>query len=169
MPAARHAKRQQPAELTGRKVLLWLVAFFAIVFAVNGVLVQAAISTFGGVETASSYQAGLQFEQEVAVSQRQDALHWLVSGQLRRDGGGQTVLDVSARDASGAPLAGLTATALLAHPADSRLDHAIAVQPAGVGVFRGSAQAQSGQWELIVDLYRGDDRLFRSRSRVTLR
>ena len=29
-------------------------------------MVRAAISTFGGVETQSSYQAGLQFEQEAA-------------------------------------------------------------------------------------------------------
>src|SRR5208337_3330910 len=67
-------------ELTGGKVLLWLVAFFGVVFAVNGVLVHAAISTFGGVETLSSYKAGLQFEQEAGLAQRQDAPHWQVSG-----------------------------------------------------------------------------------------
>jgi len=39
----------------------------------------------------------------------------------------------------------------------------------GAGAFRGETQARPGQWELIVDLYRGDDRVFRSRSRVTLR
>jgi nitrogen fixation protein FixH len=155
--------------MTGRKVLLWLVAFFGVVFAVNGVLVRAAISTFGGVETTSSYKAGLQFEQEVAVAQRQDALHWQVNGKLTRDGDGLAELDVTARDANGAPLAGLTATALLAHPADSRLDHDIPVRSIASGVFRGQAAAQPGQWELIVDLYRGEDRVFRSRSRVTLR
>ena len=54
MQAAPHAKQKQARILTGRAVLLWLVAFFGVVFAVNGVLVQAAISTFGGVETTSS-------------------------------------------------------------------------------------------------------------------
>ena len=39
----------------------------------------------------------------------------------------------------------------------------------GAGVFHGAVEAQPGQWELIVDLYRGDERVFRSRSRVTLR
>jgi nitrogen fixation protein FixH len=163
------APRRDRREFTGRKVLFWLVAFFGVVFAVNGVLVRAAISTFGGVETASSYKAGLQFEQDVAVAQRQDALRWQVSGKLSHDGAGQAVLEVNARDASGAPLAGLTAKALLAHPADERLDQAIAVRPAAAGVFHGSTPAQPGQWELIVELFRGDDRLFRSRSRVTLR
>jgi nitrogen fixation protein FixH len=169
MQAAPHAKQKQARILTGRAVLQWLVAFFGIVFAVNGVLVRAAISTFGGVESTSSYKAGLQFGHEVAVAERQDSLHWQVSGKLTRDGAGQAVLDVTARDAQGALLAGLTADARLAHPADERLDHAIPVRPLTAGVFHGSAQAQPGQWDLIVDLYRGDKRVFRSRSRVTLR
>jgi nitrogen fixation protein FixH len=169
MQAAPHRKQKQVRILTGRHVLLWLVAFFGIVFAVNGVLVRAAISTFGGVETLSSYKAGLQFEQEVGLAQRQDALHWQVSGKLTRDGAGEAVLDVTVRDAQGAPLAGLTADARLAHPADDRLDHVIAVRGVADGVFHGAAEAQPGQWELIVDLYRGDQRVFRSRSRVSLR
>ncbi len=161
--------QKKPCVLTGRAVLLWLVGFFVVVFAVNAVLVRAAISTFGGVETLSSYKAGLLFEQEAGLAQRQDALHWQVSGKLARDGAGEAQLDVSARDAQGAPLAGLTADARLAHPADDRLDRIIAVRPVAAGVFHGAAQAQPGQWELIIDLYRGDERVFRSRSRVTLR
>jgi nitrogen fixation protein FixH len=169
MQAAPHRKQKQPRSLTGRHVLLLLLGFFGTVFAVNGVLVRAAVSTFGGVETASSYKAGLQFAHEVAVAERQNALHWQVSGKLTRDGTGQAVLDVTARDAHGAPLAGLTADARLAHPADERLDRAIEVRAVAAGVFHGQAAAQPGQWDLIVDLYRGDKRLFRSQSRVTLR
>ncbi len=162
-------KQKQPRELTGGKVLIWLVAFFGIVFIVNGIMVRAAISTFGGVETLSSYKAGLQFEQEVGAVERQDALHWQVGGTLKRDRAGQAVLDLTARDAHGAPLVGLTADARLAHPADDRLDHVIAVRGIGAGVFHGAVEAQPGQWELIVDLYRGGERVFRSRSRVSLR
>ena len=162
-------RKRTPRELTGRHVLVWLVSFFVIVFAVNGALVRAAISTFGGVETASSYQAGQRFEHEVATAERQDALHWQVGGTLRRDGAGEAVLDITARDAKGAPLTGLSADARLAHPADERLDHVIAVRPLGAGAFHGRTAAQPGQWELIVDLSRGEKRVFRSQSRVTLR
>jgi nitrogen fixation protein FixH len=105
----------------------------------------------------------------VAVAERQNALHWQVSGKLTRDGAGQAVLDVTARDAHGAPLAGLSADARLAHPADERLDRVIEVRAVAAGIFHGQAAAQAGQWHLIVDLYRGDKRLFRSQSRVTLR
>ena len=163
------ASRRKPRELTGRAVLFWLIGFFGVVFAVNGVLVQAATSTFRGLETGSSYQAGLMFKQEVDSAERQDALHWHVDGKLLRDRAGQAVLDIGARDAQGLALAGLTAVAHLAHPADARLDRTIALKSTGAGAFRGEAQAPPGQWELIVDLSRGGDRLFRSRSRVTLR
>ena len=165
----KNERKKNCHELTGGKVLLWLAAFFAIVFAANGVLVQAAISTFGGVETLSSYKAGLQFKQELGLVERQDALHWQVSGTLTRDSAGVAVLDLTARDAQGGPLAGLTAEARLAHPADDRLDRVIAVRNVAAGVFHGAAEAQPGQWELIVELYRGDQRVFRSRSRVSLR
>jgi nitrogen fixation protein FixH len=162
-------KQKQRGEMTGAKVLIWLLTFFGVVFAINGVLVHAAISTFGGVETRSSYQAGLQFEQNVADAERQDAMHWQVSGKLARDRAGDAVLDVTARDAKGAPVTGLRADARLAHPANERLDHNIPLQAGAAGAFHGAVQAQPGQWDLIIDLYRGDQRLFRSLSRVTLK
>lgn len=161
------SRQQRP--LTGRKVLLWLVGFFVAIFAVNAVLVKAAISTFGGLDTPSSYKAGLVFESEVARADRQAARHWQVDGKLKRDGAGEAVLDIRVRDAHGKPITGLTADARLAHPADERLDHVIPVAVSGIGLFHGEAKAMPGQWHLIIDLYRGHDRLFRSRSRVTLR
>ncbi len=162
-------KQKPPRELTGFAVLLCFVGFFGVVFAVNALLVQVASSTFGGLETASSYKAGLMFTTEMAQAERQRALHWQVEGTLSRDGVGEAVLEVSARDQRGAPLTGLAAVAQLAHPADARLDHEIALSRVGAGVFRGETQAQAGQWELTIDLYRGTERLFRSRSRITLR
>jgi|SRR6185312_15758895 len=163
------SRMKKPYELTGRAVLVWFVAFFGVVFAVNAVLVKAATSTFGGVETSSSYKAGQMFEQEVARAERQDAQHWKIGGTLVRDTSGEAVLAISARDEKGAPLSGLTAKARLAHPADERLDHTIALARIGSGEFKGEADAAPGQWELIVDLYKGDDRVFRSRSKVILK
>lgn len=159
---------KKPRELTGRAVLLWLVAFFGVVFAVNGWLVQAATSTFGGLDTPSSYQAGLKFESEIARAERQQALRWQVDGKLKRDRAGEAVLDVSVRDAQGQPVGDLTADATLEHPANAQFDEVIHLAKTGAGAFHGVAQGRAGQWDLIVDFYRGGERMFRSRSRVTL-
>ncbi len=156
-------------ELTGRHVLLWLIGFFGLVFIVNAVLVRAATSTFGGLDTPSSYKAGLMFEGEIAKAERQQALRWQVDGKLTRDRAGETVLDISVRDAQGQPVTGLTADATLAHPTDARLDQIIHLVKGGAGAFHGEAQGHPGQWELIVDFYRDHERVFRSRSRVSLK
>jgi nitrogen fixation protein FixH len=169
MSAMIDQKRKPPRELTGLAVLLCFAGFFGVVFAVNALLVQVASSTFGGLETGSSYKAGLMFSREQQQAERQQSLHWQVDGRISRDQDGEAVLEINARDARGAPLTGLTAEARLAHPADARLDHSIALTRTSAGTFRGETEAQAGQWELTVDLYSGTDRMFRSHSRVTLR
>jgi nitrogen fixation protein FixH len=161
-------RRDRPRELTGRAVLLWLLGFFGCVFAVNGVLVKAATSTFAGLETTSSYKAGLMFKREIDLAERQAALHWRVDGKLV-DKGGSAVLDLTVRDGKGAAVTGLTALARLAHPATAKLDHVVPLNRIGAGTFHGHVAAAPGQWELIVDLDRNGERVFRSRSRVTLR
>ena len=162
------ANAKRPREITGRAVLVWLVAFFGVVFAVNAIMVKAATSTFGGVEVQSSYKDGLMFEKEAARARAQDDLRWRVDGHVMRNTAGDAVLDVSVRDAHGRPVTGIIAEARLAHPADERLDRDIDLRDAGAGKFRGQVQAQAGRWDLIVDVFRGKERVFRSRSTVTL-
>jgi nitrogen fixation protein FixH len=149
-------------------VLICLVAFFALVGAVNAVMIRAALSTFGGVDTESAYQAGLAFAQETAAAATQDALHWHVTAKVSADARA-TRIEVAADDAADRPLAGLQAAARLAHPADRRADHALALTEDAAGRFHGSSAPLSGQWELVIELSRGGERVFRSNNRIFLR
>lgn len=158
---------RHPRPLTGRMVLACLVGFFAVVGGANAVLVNAALSTFSGLETSSSYQAGLSFERDAAAARAQDALHWQVRANLR-PATGMTLLDIDARDASGRPLSGLQASAYLAHPTDRRGDRDIALSEKATGQFNGTAAPVAGQWDLILELSRGGERVFRSRNRIVL-
>ena len=155
-------------EVTGRTVLVWLVAFFATVAAVNAVMIRAAVSTFGGLETESSYQAGLAFARETADARAQDALHWRVDAKLTpvRDGAAEIV--IAARDPAGRPLHGLAATARLVHPADKRDDRIMSLRQTGPGEFRGLTPASAGQWDLVIELARDGTRVFRSKNRILL-
>ncbi len=156
-------------EVTGRTVFVCLVAFFALVAAVNVVMIRAAVSTFGGLETESSYQAGLAFAREAAQARAQEALHWRVDARLARLRDGAVGIVVDASDATGTPLRGLIAAARLVHPADARDDLAVALQQTQAGEFRGTAAASAGQWDLVLELSRDGVRLFRSKNRVALR
>ena len=158
----------RPREITGWTLLGLMVAFFAVVVGVNGFMAREAISTFGGVDTESSYRAGQVFEREVAMARAQEAQRWQVEAKVTPAADGTALLDILARDASGAPLAGITATALLARPTDRRLDRTVAVTEDGAGRFRGSAAIAPGQWDLVIELSRHGERLFRSVNRIVL-
>ena len=160
---------RDPKELTGRFVLLCFLGFFGVVAAMNVVLIRAATTTFGGVETASSYKAGLAFSREIAAARAQEARHWAVDANLVRSSGDAALLSVTVRDRHGAAPAGITLTGRLAHPADARRDRTIAVREFAPGVFTGNVEADPGQWNLVVEVAREGERLFRSKSRVILR
>jgi nitrogen fixation protein FixH len=154
--------------VTGRMVLIGFIAFFGLVAGVNAIMIHAAISTFGGVETESSYRAGLAFANEMASAQAQDARHWSVTAKAALEGDA-TVVEVMARDAAGRPVPNLAATAALVHPTDRRADHAVSLAGQGAGVFRGETVPAGGQWDLVIELSRDGERLFRSKNRVWLR
>jgi len=156
-------------EITGRTVFGLLVGFFAVVVGVNGIMIHEAISTFGGLETESSYRAGQLFEREVRRAKAQEAQHWKVEAKVTPAGDGGAVLDIGAHDAAGLPLAGLDASARFERPTDRRLDRPVDLSEEAPGRFRGNAKISSGQWDLVIELSRGGERLFRSRNRVVLR
>jgi nitrogen fixation protein FixH len=156
-------------QVTGVMVLGFMIAFFAVIVGVNAFMARAAITTFGGVETASSYQAGQTFEHDVAMAKAQDAQHWQIDAKLTRRADGSTLLDITARDGESAPVSGVAAIAQFARPTDRRLDRSVAVAQTGPGHFVGNAELAAGQWDLVIELWRQDERLFRSKNRVILK
>ena len=159
---------ERSKEVTGRTVLVCFVAFFAVVFGVNGFMVRAAVSTFGGVETESSYKAGLAFSREVAAAEAQASRHWNVQAAVVPVRDAQRV-EVNARDAGGRPLAGLTAVVRFNHPTDRRSDLAVETLEVTPGRFAGTATPTAGQWDLVIELMRGGERVFLSKSRVIVK
>jgi nitrogen fixation protein FixH len=159
----------QPREVTGRTVLILFISFFGVVFAVNAIMVHAATSTFGGVETASSYKAGLAFRQETNAARAQNARGWGVDAGVTRKSSEEVLVEASIHGRAGRSLTRLDVVARLAHPADARHDHIVVLTEESNGRFRGLTALPSGQWDLIIDVTRDGERAFRSKSRVTVR
>lgn len=159
--------RTSPRPITGRMVFVSLVIFFGIITVANVVMIRLAVSTFGGVETESSYKAGLEFAGEIAAARAQQARNWRVTATVTRDSTDRRI-EVTALDAGGRPLPGIVATARLAHPTDRRLDHVVDLNAVRAGYHRADAIVPAGQWYLVVELTRDGERMFRSRSRIVL-
>jgi nitrogen fixation protein FixH len=158
----------QRRRLTGWRVLLYLVGFFGVIMGVNGVLIYEALSTLSGVDTDSAYQAGRMYERDVAMAKAQDGRHWRVDAKVTPSPDGAR-LDVVALDAAGRPLGGLQASAVFERPPDRRLDRDVALAEDSAGRFHGGGAIAAGQWDLVIELSRQGEQLFRSKNRVILK
>lgn len=154
--------------LTGRMVLLMLIGFFGLITAVNVVMIRAAITTFGGVDTPSSYQAGLTYKAEEAAAAEQNARHWSVDAHLTAGRGGAEVVTIDILDQAGVPVTNAEVSARLAHPVDERRDVAFAMTEIGTGTYSGTAYADAGQWFLDIIVKKNGERMFRSQNRVVI-
>jgi nitrogen fixation protein FixH len=159
--------QKPPRQITGRMVLFALIAFFGLIFAVNAYMIYVALSTFGGVETASAYKVGLAYDTEIAAAQAQESRAWKVEATLSGNDKGRTV-QLGVLGKSSAPETGLMARARLSHPGDRRQDVELMLAEVSPGLYRASYAAPAGYRDLVIELFRGEERMFRSRSRVTL-
>ena len=72
LPAGKPGKGQ----LKAWHALVWFLGFFGFMFAVNGIFLWTAITTFPGEDVEKSYLTGLDYNQEIARRERQTEEGW---------------------------------------------------------------------------------------------
>lgn len=158
-----------PRPLTGRKVLLMLLAFFGVVIGVNMIMIRLAVSTLPGTDVDSAYSASLAYENEIAAAHDQDARDWKIDAHIQRASDGGATLQVEARDKHGRPMSGLKFQGRFERPTDRRADQPVAFAETGIGIYRGSATTIApGQWDLVLEGVAAGRRMFLSKNRVLL-
>lgn len=118
--------------LQGRHVLFAILGFFGTIFAVNGVFLYAALSTYTGVVAQEPYRKGLNYNQRIAAGERQEDLGWNAEATLTREAG----LTVVLQDAAGAPVSGLFVAGVLGRPSTNQQDRDIAFIEAAPGHYK---------------------------------
>jgi nitrogen fixation protein FixH len=156
----------------GRHVLLALIGFFAVVFAVNGVMIYKAESTFGGLDTDDAYRKGLAYNERVAAAAAQAKLGWqdklAYAPETKR-------LRVSLADSAGEAVSDLTVTAQVQRPATNRYDREIVLKQTDPGVYEADASGlDAGWWTVDLSARRGaadqkDAALYESRRRLWIK
>jgi nitrogen fixation protein FixH len=149
--------------LTGRRVLLMLLAFFGVMLLVNFIMATYAVKTFSGLDSDNPYDSGLAYNKEVAAARAQAALGWTVD-LTRTPDGAATQLTATVKDKLGQPVAGLDATLHFYYPSTRKLDREVVASPIADGVYAGAATLPRGRWEVELDLKRDGQRQFRSRN-----
>ncbi|MCP9628229.1 FixH family protein [Rhodopseudomonas palustris] len=163
------SRSSKPRQLTGKVVLASLIAFFGVVFGVNGLMMTLAIKTLPGTEVDSAYAASLAYENEIVAARDQAQRGWKVDAKLDRRVDGTATLRVEAHDKAGLPLTGLAFAGRLERPADKRFDREVTLAELGDGIYQGGlTELKPGGWDLVLEGDQNGMRMFLSKNRLKL-
>lgn len=155
-----------PNGVQGRHALIALVAFFGVMFAVNGVFTYYAITTFGGGDTVNPYRKGLRYNDTIDEAKRQAELGWRNDVTYALDAG---ELSVSLTDRAGEAVSGLQLGATLGRPATDANDVALKFNEVSPGLYVAGIRLEPGQWVLSLateDRGRTGAALYRLKRRI---
>jgi nitrogen fixation protein FixH len=153
--------------LTGRHVLLCFLAFFGVIFAVNGYFLSVALSTHTGVVSVEPYRKGLKYNDRIAAAERQHALGWQDEISIAADG---LRLTLVMRDRDGQPVRNLQVTGALGRPVTTREDVGLALVETEPGRYESALPAEEhGAYIATLEARGADgtpDVLYRTRKRL---
>lgn len=135
-----------PGPFNGRHMAAILIAFFAVVIAVNVLMARYAISTFGGVVVENSYVASQHFNRWLDEAQTEQALGWKAS--LARIAGNRVVMTLAGVPAGTAP----AVAAVARHPLGRMPDQTLVFAPLGDGRFISTTPLLAGRWRLRMEV-----------------
>ena len=133
-----------PRRFTGWHMTGILVAFFAVVIAVNMLMATLAVRSFGGVVVDNSYVASQKFNGWLEAARAQEAQGWRETIAIDA----QRRVQVSLADAAGAPLNGVAVTATAAHPLGRAPDIALSFREVAPGRYSADRTLPAGRWRL---------------------
>ena len=146
-PTVLPVAKQEPG-LGGRHVLGGFVAFFATIFAVNGVLLYTALSTHSGLVSQEPYRKGLHYNDRVEADERQQALGWREAVTL--DPKGRVAVELT--NSIGGAVTDLSITGYLGRPSTTKHDLKVALKEIAPGQYAADVGAlETGAWLLALE------------------
>lgn len=134
------------------RLIPWMfVAGFAVVAAVNGVMIAFALETFSGVTTDQAYEEGLAYNKTLAAAAAQEKLGWKVGIDLAAPTHERARLSVTLADRNGAPIHGAVIEAHFVRPTSEGFDSQAQLSETGNGRYEAETSlALPGQWDVVV-------------------
>lgn len=133
--------------LKGWHVLLIMLGFFGVMFAVNGVFLYHAITSFPGEDVKKSYVQGLNYNDTLAERAAYAELGWRAEAGVEGDD-----LVFRLRDADGAPLSNYAVIGEVRRLATRDADQAVVYQARPDGEYVAEAALGPGQWSLRINV-----------------
>lgn len=167
--AARVPSVEGSVRLEGRHVLLMLLAFFGVVFAVNGIFLVSALTSYTGVVSNEPYVKGLKYNHRIAADEQQQRLGWQEALTVETSG----AISIGFHDGIGRPVPGLMLAGTIGRPTTGKLDRPLIFAETAPGHYSANAgPLEAGTWIVELAATSGDfgpDPVYRSRRRVWLK
>ncbi len=155
--------------MTGRKVLMMLLGFFALIVVVNGIFIYFALNSFSGLSTQNAYVKGLNYNRTLAQDRAQKATGLQITATASQPGQG-VVLEIMVKDRHGKPMENVILSGQLRRPTHEGEDLALDFQAMGAGSYRATAAPGAlGQWDLRLLAQVGDAGDYRWEKRLWLK
>lgn len=138
-------------KFSGWHMFAILAGGFGVVVAVNLLMANLAISSFGGVVVENTYVASQNFNEWLEEADRENALGW--EARVARDGDGRLLVETN-----GLPV-GAVAHAELRHPLGKDDMREWTLSSLGDGTFHSIEAVPEGRWLVRLTLTHGEDRL----------
>jgi nitrogen fixation protein FixH len=131
-------------------------AFFGVVFAVNGVMVYVAMSSWTGV-IERAYDRGLGYNRKLAAARAQDELGWQAAIDFEQQGGAHGFLALTVEDGNGNGIGRAEAHALFHRPTHEGHDFLVRLEAMPGGGFGAPVELPlEGMWDVRVQIDRGE-------------
>jgi nitrogen fixation protein FixH len=121
------------------------------------------------LQTQRPYETGLKFNHSIKSAQIQQEQHWQVSSRYERLPDGRVNLSLSLRDNQGKAVDDVQSKVTLVSPVTAANDVRFDLVSQGAGDFGGTAKVDAGQWDLVIEIVKDKQEVFRSVSRISLR
>lgn len=137
--------RPQVRPVTGRQVLLIVLAFFGVIIAANMTMLYFAVTNFSGLVVKNSYVASQNFETDRARARAAALTGWnletaAVSGAV----------ELLVTDQAGAPVERAVLSGVIGRPSHDRADRPVAFVEIAPGRYRAETGLEPGAWRLML-------------------
>lgn len=124
----------------------YFALFFVVVFAVNGVFVYMSTTSHSGVVTDRAYQNGLEYNETIAASNKQDQLGWQSTARTEN---GQLIFQLN--DADNNVIDDAKVTAYFMRPTKDGMDQQMVMTVQENGGYQAALDLPvNGQWDVHI-------------------
>lgn len=149
-----NAKPQERERSARDRWIPWsIVAGFAVVILVNGIMIYIAVASFTGLQTEEHYKRGLEYNRVLEADRAQEALGWTVGMDVEQIGERRVHVSLQASDSQGNPLNGANVNARLVRPVQAGHDMDVSLVAAGNGTYETDVELPlQGQWDILAQI-----------------